>query len=270
MQKIQKLRNQVEIPSLGFGTFQIPDGNDTINAVCTAIEAGYRHIDGAAIYGNENGVGEGIRKSGIDREELFLTSKVWNSDHGYESTLQAFEDSLAKWQTDYLDLYLIHWPKPLNAETWKAMEKLYRDGRVRAIGVCNFTTRQMDELLKTVEIPPMVNQVELHPQFPQYGLQEYCGERGILIESWGPLMQGQIFKVPLIQELAEKYHCTVAQFAVAWQFQLDNISLVKSLNSERIRSNFAVPEITISDEDLERMESLEGNRIGPDPENFDF
>ena len=270
MQKIQKLSNAVNIPSLGFGTYLIPEGDVVVNAVSEAIKAGYRHIDGATIYGNETGVGKGIKQSEIAREELFLTGKVWNTDQGYESTLKAFETSLKKWQIDYLDLYLIHWPTPLSSETWKALEKLYNEKRVRAIGVSNFTIGQMEELLKTAEIVPMVNQVELHPRHPQYKLQEYCKSKGISIEAWAPLIQGQIFKIPLMAELAEKYSCSIAQLAIAWQLRQENITLVKSINSDRIKSNLQLPRIEIDAEDLDRMKSLEGKMLGPDPETFGF
>ena len=265
-----ELSNGKKIPALGFGTFKIPEGSVVIDAVNDALQAGYRHIDTAAIYGNERGVGEGMRKSGIPREDIFLTSKVWNSDQGYDTTLEAFEKSLERLGTDYLDLYLIHWPKPVSGETWKALEKLYEEGRVRSIGVSNFTIRQLEELLKGVDIVPMVNQVELHPQFPQYELQEYCHTHGIIIESWATLMQGAIFELPLIAELAETYGCTVSQFATIWQLQMGNVPLVKSNRKKRIIENFELPDITISEEDLMRMKAVEGDRIGSDPENFDF
>ncbi|MCG8685049.1 MAG: aldo/keto reductase, partial [Desulfobacterales bacterium] len=240
------------------------------NAVQAAIETGYTHIDTAAIYGNEKGVGEGIRRSGTKREDLFLVSKVWNDRQAHDDTLAAFQESLDRLGTDYLDLYLVHWPKPLSGECWSALEKLHRDGKARAIGVCNFTPGQMDELLKTAEIVPMVNQVELHPQFPQHELQAYCREKGMLVESWGPLMQGKIFGIPLVEDMAARHGCTVAQLAVAWQFQQDNICLVKSVSPQRIRENFQVPDITFDSADLELLAGLEGDRVGADPENFDF
>ena len=270
MQKIQKMANGVEIPSLGFGTFQIPDGAPVAAAVRTAVETGYTHFDCAAIYGNEDGVGLGLKQSGIEREKLFLTSKVWNDRQTFNDTLDAFQETLDRLGTDYLDLYLIHWPKPLSGECWSALEKLYEEKKVRAIGVCNFTARQLDELLATAKVTPMINQVELHPQFPQNELQSYCSSKNILVESWGPLMQGKIFSLPLMKELADKYNCSIAQLAVAWQFRQDNIALVKSAKPERIQSNFIVPEIPFTDEDLAQIAAIPAQRIGPDPENFDF
>jgi len=268
--KSYKLSNGLTIPALGFGTFLIKEGEEVINAVATALETGYRHIDTAAAYQNEKGVGEGIRKSGVPREEIFLVSKVWNSEQGYDKTKKAFQDTLDRLKTDYLDLYLIHWPKPLSGETWKAMEELYQEGKIKSIGVCNFTQGQMDDLLKTATITPMVNQVELHPQFPQYDLQRYNKDKGILIESWGPLMQGKIFQVELAGKIAAKYGITVAQLAILWQFQQNNIALVKSSHPERIKENFQVPDITLSQEDLKALEAMEGERIGADPLNFNF
>lgn len=270
MQKYQKLNNGVEIPSLGFGTFKIPDGEAAENAVARAIETGYRHIDTAAIYNNETGVGRGIAAGGVPRKDLFVVSKVWNDRQAYDDTLAAFDESLKRLNTDYLDLYLIHWPKPLSSECWRALERLYAEKRVRAIGVSNFTVAQMERLLETAEVVPAVNQVELHPQFPQYGLQDYCASKGIVMESWGPLMQGAVFSVPLLQELAKKYSCTVAQFAVKWQLRQDNICLVKSVHEERIKANFQVPDFTIDEADLLKLKELEGPRIGADPENFNF
>lgn len=270
MNKVQKLNNGVEIPSLGFGTFLIPDGYEVEEAVGSALNLGYTHIDCAAIYNNEKGVGNAIKKCGIQRKNLFIVSKVWNDRQSYQDTLDAFQESLDRLQTDYLDMYLIHWPKEQSSECWRAMEKLYEDKKVRALGVSNFTIQQMDKLLKSATVVPVVNQVELHPQFPQSELKEYCKSKGILMESWGPLMQGQIFSVNLINELAQKYSCTVAQFAIRWQLQQDNICLVKSVNLERIKSNFNIPEFTIKNSDLIRMNSLIGKRIGADPDNFDF
>jgi methylglyoxal/glyoxal reductase len=270
MVKNYTLHNGVQIPALGFGTFKIDDGPVAVAAVSEALRSGYRHIDTASVYGNEIGVGMGIRESGIPREDIFLTSKVWNSDQGYDSTLRAYEASLERLGTDYLDLYLIHWPKPVSTETWKALERLYAQKSVRAVGVCNFTIRQFDELLEDTDLIPMVNQVELHPQFPQYELMAYCRAKGVLIESWGPLMQGRIFSLPLIGQLAERYHCTAAQFALAWQFQMGNIALVKSIHRDRIKENMEVPDITISQEDLSLLSTIEGQRIGPDPERINF
>ncbi len=263
------LMNGKSLPALGFGTFKIPD--DTVaKTVIDAVNVGYRHIDTASAYRNEKGVGEGIRGCGLSREELFLTSKVWNADQGYEQTLKAFDASLARLGTDYLDLYLIHWPKPLSAESWRAMERLYGDGRIRAIGVSNFTIPMLKDLTEVSEIVPMVNQIELHPQFPQLEMREFCNASNIIIEAWAPLMQGAIFSIPLIKELATSYGCTIAQFATIWQLQMGILPLVKSTHKERMKENIDLSDITITAEDLERMRVLEGDRLGPDPDNFDF
>ncbi|WP_028975249.1 aldo/keto reductase [Spirochaeta cellobiosiphila] len=264
------LANGVKIPRLGLGTYLIKDGKESTTAVRVALEAGYRHIDTASLYKNEKGVGQGIRESGVPREDIFLVSKVWNTDQGYEHTKKAFRESLERLGTDYLDLYLIHWPKQASPETWLAMEELYNEGRIKSIGVSNFTPLQLEELLKTTNIVPMVNQVELHPQFPQYQLQEYCKSRNIQIESWGPLMQGRIFQSAIAQEVAAKNDMTVAQLAILWQWQQGNVALVKSTNPQRIRDNFVIPDKELSTEDLKLLKSMEGLRLGPDPENFDF
>ena len=270
MEKVQTLNNGVEIPSLGFGTFQIPDGPVASDTVRNALEAGYTHLDCAAVYGNENSVGEGLRKSGVPRDGYFLASKVWNDRQTYDETLKAFQETLSRLGTDYLDLYLIHWPGVHSAECWAAMEHLYETERVRAVGVCNFTVGQIENLLETAEVVPAVNQVELHPRFPQYGLQQYCSGKGIVVESWGPLMQGKIFSVPLILELAEKHACTVSQLAVAWQLLQDNVCLTKTTRPDRMRENLLCPEIDFSPEDLRSLKTLEAERIGPDPEKFNF
>ncbi|MCY6482960.1 aldo/keto reductase [Clostridium aestuarii] len=265
------LNNEVKMPWLGFGTFKVEDGNKIVDAVKKALEIGYSHIDTAAIYGNEAGVGQAIKESGIKREEIFLVSKVWNSEQGYESTLRAFDESLNKLNTDYLDLYLIHWPKELTKETWKALEKLYKEGRVRAIGVSNFKVHHLKELMEDAEIMPMVNQVEFHPQFPQTELIEFCKKNNIQLTAWGPLMQGKIFELPLMKELAQKYNKSIAQIALRWDLQMGVVTIPKSIKSERIKSNSEIFDFEISDEDMKRISELNtGVRIGPDPDNIDF
>ena len=217
------LSNGVKIPCIGYGTFKTPNGAAVVDSVVNAIRAGYRHIDTAHRYDNEEGVGEGIRKSGIPREEIFVTSKLGNHHHGYKETLEAFDLSLKKLGLDYLDLYLIHWPAPLvcrdvykqkNAETWRAMEELYRAGKVRAIGLSNFWQNHIEALLETAEVRPMVNQLEIHPQFPHQELLDYCAEQQIQVESWGPLIQGKAFQYPVLKEVGEKHGKTVAQVCV--------------------------------------------------------
>ncbi|MDN5303939.1 MAG: methylglyoxal/glyoxal reductase [Fusobacteriaceae bacterium] len=260
------LNNGVKIPKIGFGTFKVENGNDTINSVKKALEVGYRHIDTAAIYGNEEGVGIAIKESGVPREEIFLVSKVWNSEQGYDTTIKAFEESLKRLQTDYLDMYLIHWAKPKNRETWKALETLYKEGKIKAIGVSNFEIHHLEDLLEVAEIIPVVNQVELHPQFPQEELREYCKKHNIAIEAWGPLMQGKIFEIPLMKELSIKYNKSIAQIALRWHYQQDIITIPKSIKPERIESNIDIFDFAISAEDMEKIKTLKGERIGLAPD----
>lgn len=268
MNSATTLHNGVKMPWLGFGTFKITEEGQVEKAVLEALKVGYRHIDTAAIYGNEEGVGKAIKESGVKREEIFLTSKVWNGDQGYDSTLKAFEASLKRLGTDYLDLYLIHWPKPLNKETWRALEKLYKEKRVRAIGVSNFKVHHLEELLESCEIVPMVNQVEYHPQFPQTEVFEFCKKYNIQLEAWGPLMQGKIFGIPLMKELSEKYNKTISQIALRWDIQTGVVTIPKSVTPERIKENADIFDFEISQEDMERIAELNtGERIGRDPDD---
>lgn len=265
------LNNGIKMPWVGFGTFKVENGQRTIDSVKEALKAGYRHIDTAAIYKNEEGVGIAIKESGVKREDIFLTSKVWNDDQGYDSTLRAFEESLKKLQTDYLDLYLIHWPKPLNKETWKAMEKLYEDGRIKAIGVSNFKVHHLEDLLSSAKVVPVVNQVEFHPRFPQKEVREFCIKHNIQLEAWGPLMQGKIFEIPLMKELAEKYNKTISQIALRWDLQMGVVTIPKSITPDRIKENAGLFDFELSKEDMDKIDSLDtGERIGPDPDNIAF
>lgn len=265
------LNNGLKMPCIGFGTFKVEDGNAVASSVKEALQIGYRYIDTASVYGNETGVGEGIKQSGVKREDIFLVSKVWNSDQGYESTLKAFDESLHKLGTDYLDLYLIHWPKELNKETWRALENLYKEGRVKAIGVSNFKVHHLKELMKDAEIMPTVNQIEFHPQFPQTETMEFCKENDIKVIGWGPLMQGKIFKLPLMKSLSEKYNKSIAQIALRWDLQMGIIPIPKSINPERIKGNSEIFDFEISKEDMAKIAELNtGVRIGPDPDNIDF
>jgi methylglyoxal/glyoxal reductase len=264
------LSNGVNIPWVGFGTFKVESGEVTKEAVKKALEVGYRHLDTAKIYGNEESVGLAIKESGIPREEIFITTKVWNSDQGYESTLAAFETSLNKLGLEYLDLYLIHWPKEKNIETWKALETLYQNKKVRAIGVSNFKIHHLETLMSQTDIIPMVNQVECHPQYPQNELKAFCEQHQIMLTAWGPLMQGQIFDQPIMIELAEKYNKSIAQIALKWQLQRGVIVIPKSITPSRIESNAKLFDFELLDEDMKLIESLKGNRIGPDPDLITF
>ncbi|MAU26742.1 MAG: aldo/keto reductase [Muricauda sp.] len=266
------LHNGVEMPYFGLGVYLSEDGQEVINAVKWALEAGYRHIDTASVYNNEEGVGKGIRESGAQRKEVFLVSKVWNSDQGYDSTLKAFDDSLDRLQVDYLDLYLVHWPvNGKYKDTWRALEKLYRDGRVRAIGVSNFLQHHLEDLLQSAEIVPMVNQMEFHPYLVQQDLIDFCNKNTIQYEAWSPLMQGHIFEMEEFKQLAEKYGKTIAQIVLRWDLQKGVVTIPKSSKKERIIANADIFDFELSDEDVKLLDGLDrGKRFGPDPDNFDF
>jgi methylglyoxal/glyoxal reductase len=262
------LHNGVKMPWFGLGVFKVKEGSEVIQSVKDAIKNGYRSIDTAAIYQNEEGVGQAIRESEVPREELFITSKVWNSDQGYESTLQAYETSLKKLGLEYLDLYLIHWPgKTKFKETWKALEKLYKDGHVRAIGVSNFKIHHLEELLKDAEIKPMVNQVEYHPHLTQKDLLAFCQKEGIQLEAWSPLKQGQLLTEPAIQEIAEKYAKAPAQVILRWDLQTGVVTIPKSIKEHRIIENANIFDFELTEEDMARIDSLnKDERVGPDPD----
>ena len=266
----KKLSNGIEIPMIGFGTFKIPD-DQAAETVKNAIAAGYRHIDTAAIYRNEVGVGKGIKESHINRNEIFLTTKCWNDDQGYDKTLHAFEQSCQRLQTDYIDLYLIHWPKPLNCETWRAMEELYLQGRVKAIGVSNFHQHHFEELMKTARIKPMVNQVEYTPRLTQKPLKTFLDNEGVAMESWSPLMRGKVLNIELLNKLSERYGKSVAQLVIRWNIDTDVIVIPKSVTLQRIKENIDVFDFHISKDDIEAINRLNKDlRTGPDPDNFDF
>lgn len=270
-QTMIELNNGVLIPQVGYGTFKVNDYQETVNAVQEAIKAGYRHIDTAMIYKNEEAVGEAIKLSGIDRKELFITSKVWNSDHGYEETLEAFDQTIKRLGVEYLDLYLIHWPKEKNVETWKALEALYKEGKIRAIGVSNFKIHHLEAILNEAEIVPVVNQVELHPQFPQDELQAFCKKHNIYLEAWGPIMQGQVDKLSILEPIAKKYNKSVVQVALRWSIQKGNIILPKSVTPSRIAANLDLFDFELTQEDMEFIKQLNTEtRIGPDPDEITF
>ena len=268
------LNNGTEIPQLGFGVFQVPD-DETTTAVTHALEAGYRSVDTAAIYGNEAGVGRALAASGIPRDELFVTTKLWNADQGYDSTLRAFDDSLAKLGLDHVDLYLIHWPTPardLYADTWKAIETLVGDGRVRTAGVSNFQPAHLRRLLDSSELVPAVNQIELHPALQQRELRELHAAHSIATEAWSPLAQGAVLDEPVIAAIAARHGKSAAQVVLRWHLQLGNVVIPKSVTPERIRANIDVfdPEFVLSDDEMGSIERLDrGLRTGPDPDTLD-
>lgn len=265
------LNNGVKLPWLGLGVWRVKEGDEVISSVKHALQTGYRSIDTAAIYGNEEGVGRAIKESGVPREELFVTTKVWNADQGYESTLRAFEESRKKLGLEYLDLYLIHWPvKGKYVETWKALEKLYKDGLVRAIGVSNHHVHHLQDILEAGEVVPAVNQVEFHPLLTQKELLAFCKEKGIQMEAWSPLMQGNL-QIPLLSELAEKYQKSPAQIVLRWDLQHGVVTIPKSVTPHRIEENAKVFDFTLSAEDMDKIDALNQNkRFGSDPDNFNF
>lgn len=266
------LHNGLKMPWFGLGVFKVKEGSEVIDSVRAALKNGYISIDTAAVYKNEEGVGQAIRESEVKREDIFVTSKVWNADQGFDSTLQAFETSLQKLGLDYLDLYLIHWPVAGKyKDTWKALEKLYKDGRVKAIGVSNFHVHHLEDLLSEAEIKPMVNQVEYHPHLTQVELHEFCKKEGIQLEAWSPLKQGEILSEPTIMSLAEKYQKTPAQIILRWDLQNEVVTIPKSIKEHRIIDNARIFDFEISKEDMEKINSLNKNeRVGPDPDNFNF
>lgn len=274
------LSNGVAIPCLGFGTWKAPDGEIACESVKTAIRCGYRHIDTAAAYRNEESVGRGIRESGIPREELFITTKLHNNEHSYREALAAFDASMKRLGLDYLDLYLIHWPNPMkyrgrwqqaNADTWKAFEELYAAGKIRAIGVSNFLPHHLEELAKTASITPMVNQIRLCPGETQPETSAYCKAHNILLEAYSPLGSGNIFQVPEMNRFAEKYKKSVAQICLRWSLQMGYLPLAKSVTASRIEENTQIFDFTLSDEDVSTIAAMT-DCCGPtrDPDNTPF
>jgi len=266
------LRDGKSMPQLGLGVYAISDGDEVSKAVSFALQEGYRSIDTASVYGNEKGVGRGIRESGIPRKEIFLTTKVWNNEQGYESTLEAFQRSLERLRLDYVDLYLIHWAVEAKyRDTWRAMEKLQSDGLIRSIGVSNFQIRHLENLFQSSVTKPVLNQVELHPYLQQYELQAFCSRHTIFLEAWAPLSRGRAFKEPLIVELAGKYGKTPAQIILRWEIQRGIITIPKSSNPARIQENSDIFDFELGQEEMEGMKKLDQHyRIGTDPDNMNF
>ncbi|WP_461224857.1 aldo/keto reductase [Lacticaseibacillus suihuaensis] len=274
------LNNGVEIPIVGFGTWQTPDGDVARDSVAAAIAAGYRHIDTAAAYGNEDSVGAGIRQSGVKRDELFVTTKLWNGDHGYDATHKAIDASLTKLGLDYVDLYLIHWPNPVafldsweatNAETWRAMEEILKAGKARAIGVSNFRPKHLDALAKTATVQPAVNQIFLNPSDLQPDVVAYNKAHNILSEAYSPLGTGKIFDVPALAKIAARYHKTVAQIVLRWSLQHDFLPLPKSVHAARIQENAQLFDFELSFHDMEQVDALRGvagEALDPDLATF--
>lgn len=270
------LTNGVRVPCIGFGTWQSEDGDEAYNAVMTALQSGYRHIDTAAAYGNEKSVGAAIRdfcrEHNVRREDMFLTTKLWNDDHGYEATKAAIKKSIQLLGVSYIDLYLIHWPNPLkfrdcwaqkNAESWQAMEEAYAAGQIKAIGISNFYGRHITELMKTAKVAPMVNQIKLCPGQTQDALVDYCTRAGMIVEAYSPLGTGGIFSNAFMRELAQKYGRSIAQICIRWSLQQGYLPLPKSVTAERIAENTRVFDFALSDDDCKNIATLTGLEIKP-------
>jgi 2,5-diketo-D-gluconate reductase A len=267
-----RLNNGVEIPQFGFGVFQVPP-KDTAETVRAAFDAGYRHIDTAQMYGNEEGVGKALAESGLSRDEVFLTTKVNNDGHGFDPAIRRLDESLKRLGTDFVDLYLIHWPRPganRYVETWRGFEKALAEGKTRAIGVSNFTVAHLERLAAETETVPAVNQVELHPRFAQAELRRYHAEHGIATEAWSPIGQGQgLLDDPLLADLGEKYGKTPAQVVLRWHVQLGNVVFPKSMHAERMRENIDIFDFELAPDDEQAVSGLDsGGRLGPDPDRF--
>lgn len=270
-----RLNNGVEIPQVGLGVFQTKEGAEVERAVRVALEEGYRLIDTAAVYGNEVGVGKAIKASGVPREEIFITTKLWNANHAYKDALRAFDESMNKLDCGYIDLYLIHWPLPMEGkftEAWKALEKIYESERARAIGVSNFKPHHLEELLKGAKTTPAVNQIELHPLFQQKETRVYCAEHNIIVESYSPLMRaGEALEHPIIADMAQRYGKTPAQVILRWHMQSDFIVIPKSAKPERIRENIDLFDFELSESDMREIEGMDREqRIGADPDAASF
>lgn len=261
-----------QAPQLGFGVWKIP--NDRVDGVVkAALEAGYRSVDTAAIYDNESGVGQGIAQSGIARDELFVATKLWNTDHGHDAARQGFNDSLDRLGLEYVDLYLIHWPVPKNdryVQAWEAMIQLRDEGRAKSIGVCNFNISHLQRLLDETGVLPVLNQIELHPRFQQAALREFHAEHDIITEAWSPLGQGLLWEDPTLQTLANKHGRTIAQIMLRWHIQLGNMVIPKSVTPARLRENMAIFDFALDDDDMAAIAGLDqaDGRVGPDPELF--
>lgn len=270
-QQTRLLNNGTEIPVIGFGTYQIPDGLASSQAVANAIACGYRHIDCASAYNNQKSVGRGIKDSRIDRDDLFITSKVWVTDMSYDSTIEACKKTLQELSLDYLDLYIIHWPKPNSRECFQALQYLYEEKLVRAIGISNFKPHHIKDFIEGESISPAINQIECHPYLQQAETIAYCSSHDIAITAHSPFMEGRMFSVPELAEIAKKHNKSVAQIALRWNYQRGVIVIPKSTSISRMKENMNIFDFVLDDEDMDRIKALEtGERSAPDPDNMPF
>lgn len=266
---VTTLHNGVKMPWLGLGVFKVEEGDEVEHAVSKALAHGYRSIDTAAFYNNERGVGRALKAADISRENVFVTTKLWNDRHGYDEALKAFEESRSKLGLETIDLYLIHWPIDGYKESWKAFETLYKDGRVRAIGVSNFKIHHLQDLMADCEIKPMVNQVEFHPYLYQKELLDFCREHHIQLQAWSPLAQGKLLDHPVLKEIGDTYGKTPAQVIIRWDLQHEVVTIPKSVRDRRIRENADVFDFSLSEAEMERINALNKNeRVGPDPDEM--
>ena len=267
-----ELHNGVKMPAFGLGVYKVEEGEQLEKTIHTALDLGYRLIDTASFYKNEEGVGQGIRNSGIPREELFITTKVWNSEQGYENTLKAFDDSMERLGLDYLDLYLVHWPvKGKYLDTWRALEELYRKGRVKAIGVSNFKIHHLKDLLSHAAEKPVINQVELHPLLSQVELRDFCQQNDIKVEAWSPLSRGRFLDEPILGKIAAQHGKTPAQVILRWHLQNQIIPIPKSVTPTRLKENADIFDFQLSQKDMDEINELnKDQRFGADPDHFDF
>ena len=265
------LANGVEMPRLGYGVFRVKDHDECVQGVAEALKAGYRAIDTAAIYGNEEAVGEAIKASGIAREELFITTKLWNADQGYDTTLKAFDVSLKKLGLDYVDLYLTHWPKPQLVDTYKAIERLYEEKLIRVPGVSNHHQHHLEQVFANCNVKPMVNQIECHPSLSQDSLRAFCAQHNIAVTSWAPLGTGIVFTHPVVKQLATKYGKSPAQIVLRWHLEIGNITIPKSVTPERIVENLNIFDFSLATDEVAAITALNTfHRTGSDPDNFNF
>ncbi|MFB5088777.1 aldo/keto reductase [Psychrobacillus sp. PGGUH221] len=268
----KQLANGVEMPRIGLGVYKMTEPDIALQAITAALDVGYRHIDTASLYANEKEVGEAVRNSSVSREDIFVTTKVWNTDQGYDQTLKAFEKSLDLLGLDYIDLYLTHWPvKDTFVDTYRAIERLYEEKLIRATGVSNHHQHHLEAIAAKANVKPMVNQIECHPRLTQFDLREYCAEQGIAVTSWSPLARGGLLNEPSLQRISEKYGKSPAQTIIRWHLQHDLIVIPKSVTPTRIEDNINVFDFELSFEDMKNIDSLNLNeRTGADPDNFNF